>query len=128
MTDISIITGLIREHSVTKYRKTLLCAQDVAGELAEASVPARPRMPWEVDLAPLTGIEVVVSPDSAPGTWRLTQHDHCEVTGSEMPERSRIVTHENCTVLAENPGPGTGELFDYDPQTGRSSWDDWLRD
>jgi hypothetical protein len=126
--DTGLIAGLIKEHSGTKCQKVLTCAQDVADALAHISTPTPPRLPWEPDLAALTGIDVVVSPDAAPGTWRLLRHDHCDVIGGETPDQAMIVTHRNCTVLGENPGPGTGELADFDPGTGRSAQDDWGRD
>lgn len=128
MNDIGIITGLIKEHYGTKHAKVLLCARDVANALADVSTPGPHRMPWEPDLASLIGINIVVNPDAAPGTWRLIRHDHCDVIGGDLPEQSMIVTHRNCTVLGENPGPGDSELADFDPLTGRSSWDDWLKD
>jgi hypothetical protein len=126
--DTGLIAGLIREHSGTKYQKVLTCAQDVADALADVSTPAPPRMPWEADLTFLTGINVVVSPDAAPGTWQLLRHDHCEVIGGETPDQAMIVTHRDCTVLGSNDGPGTGELADFDPSTGRTAQDDWGKD
>ena len=67
----------------------LVCAEDVAGELAE--------VPWENPVA-----EVYVSPHYEPGQWKLTRHDACDVTGGETIEQAMIVSHRKCTLIAQN--------------------------
>jgi hypothetical protein len=80
----------------------LTCAADVAEALAavtreaDKAAPRRDFIPPPA--APLAGIPVIVSPDSAPGTWRLVTHDHCEVRG-EHP--GAWVSHERCSIAAE---------------------------
>jgi hypothetical protein len=80
-------------------RQELTCAADVAGALAEVapaadqSGPARGFMPQPASA--LISIPVIISPDSAPGTWRLVTHGGCEVRG-EHPDS--WVSHERCTA------------------------------
>lgn len=104
MTDTDRLTGLIKEHYGTKYQKVLQCAQDIWDALKETSAPAEPRRPWEPDLTFLTGINITVIPSYAPGRWKLVRHDHCEVIGGETIDQAMIVTHEDCTILAESWG------------------------
>jgi hypothetical protein len=49
----------------------------------------------------------VVTPDSAPGSWRLIRHDHCEVIDVAGPDGEpdygkSYVSHQGCTILAES--------------------------
>lgn len=101
MNDLDEVTGLIREHAGTKYRKTLTCAQDAADAVASVSAPAAPRQPWEANVALLTGIEVVVIGGYVPGRWKMTRHDHCDVIGGDGIDQAMIVTHKDCAVLGE---------------------------
>lgn len=103
---LGALSALLEEHAYLKYRKTLTCAPDVWEAVKAGSVPAEPRMPWEPDLSSLTGIEVVCVQHYPAGAWKLTRHDSCTVIGGETPEQSMIVTHENCTVLAEHNPAG----------------------
>lgn len=87
-----------------RYSKVLTCARDVFDALGDASAPPPPPvMPWKFNVAAFTGINVIISPDAAPGTWRLVQHDHCEVIESRRTGQEMIVTHRNCTILGEHP-------------------------
>jgi hypothetical protein len=110
------LPGLIREHSGTPYQKILICAPDIEQWLKENSSPRSPEVSPGVMAMLLTGIDIIVAEDSAPGSWRLVRHDHCEV---HLPERPSIrepwVSHENCTIIAEHPeaskepcSPGAG--------------------
>jgi hypothetical protein len=79
----------------------------VADDLAEAIGPPVKPKPWEADLTWLMGIDVVVTPDSAPGSWRLIRHDHCEVIDVAGPDGEpdygkSYVSHQGCTILAES--------------------------
>jgi hypothetical protein len=65
----------------------LTCAADVMYELAELDT----ELP-----------EVQVIPHYEPGQWKLTRHDACEVTGGETIGQAVIVSHRDCTVIAEN--------------------------
>jgi len=81
----------------------LTCAPDVAEALAgiirEADeADPRPREFTPPPAFPFPDIPVIISPDSAPGTWRLVTHDRCEVTG-EPPDCR--VSHADCTITAE---------------------------
>lgn len=101
------LAELIKEHSWTKYHKVLFCAQDVADDLASECAPAAPPMPGMADLTWLVGIAIVVTPDSAPGSWRLVRHDHCEVVTVEDEDgqydmEKSYVSHQDCTILAES--------------------------
>lgn len=89
------LPDLMNEHAGTPYWKVLLCAQDIADALAGTYTPAPPKTPGEADLTVMMGIDVTVTPDSAPGTWRLIRHDHCAVTDEGR------VTHGECTILGE---------------------------
>ena len=91
---------LIRQHSWTPHWKVITCAPDVERALSAMSVKARtsslPIDP-EAAIAALMGISVIVSEDSAPGTWQLVRHDHCKVD----PEKN-TVTHQECTILGRS--------------------------
>jgi hypothetical protein len=106
------LAALIKTHYWTRGYKVLLCAQDVADDLAGSSAaPAAPRRPWEMGLDTLMAVNVIVTPDSPPGSWRLVRHDHCTVnlaTGEDgHPDLEKsYVSHEGCTVLGESPGSG----------------------
>jgi len=101
---------LIRQHSWTPHWKVITCAPDVERALSTMSVKARtsslPIDP-EAAIAALMGISVIVSEDSAPGTWQLVRHDHCQVVqvidddGHMDPEKS-MVTHQECTILGRS--------------------------
>lgn len=67
---------------------TLTCAQDVFGELQE--FPVSP------------DVEVLVVPWYGHGSWKLTRHDSCDVTGGRTIDEALIVSHARCTVLAKN--------------------------
>jgi len=97
--ELEPVLALLREHYGTPCHKVLTCAQDVCDALAAASahVPAR-RHSWEF----LFGVAVIVSPDSPPGTWKMTRHDHCDVTGGEREEDAVMVTHRDCTILGRS--------------------------
>lgn len=116
------LLSLIKEHSGTPCQKVLLCAQDVADDLMGRAVKASPVYPGMPDLAWYMGIDVVIAGDSAPGTWRLVRHDHCEVIhpvfepsfddvvitpdSAQPPGTWRLepgtVSHEKCTIIAES--------------------------
>lgn len=102
------LLSLIKEHSGTRCQKVLTCAQDVLDAVTAASAPAAPRMPWEPDLSWALGIDVIVAPDSAPGTWRLVRHDHCTVEYVHSAIDSRevgVVHHRECSVLGSSEDP-----------------------
>jgi len=69
---------------------TLTCAADVMHELEET----------EYDGAEAPEVQVV--PWYEPGQWKLTRHDSCDVVGGKTIEDAVIVSHKNCTVLAES--------------------------
>jgi DNA-binding Lrp family transcriptional regulator len=96
------VLGLIREHSGTRHLKVLWCARDVWEEIQLASVAAAPPMPWEPDLRSLMAIQVTVAEHYEPGQWKMIRHDHCQVTGGEIPGQAMLVTHEGCTVLGRS--------------------------
>ena len=73
----------------TEHHVLLTCAEDVAGELAE--------VPWE---NPVAEIQVIYHYD--PGQWKLTRHDSCDVIGGETIDQAIIVSHRDCTVIAQN--------------------------
>lgn len=86
-------------------RQELTCAADVAEALASVmpeADKAGPRAPdfMPPPLAPLIGIPVIVSPDSAPGRWRLVTHDGCEVRDADDLANA-WVSHQKCTITAE---------------------------
>ena len=96
------LLGLLKEHSGTRHRKVLCCAQDVWDEVRMASALAAPRQPWEPDLRSLTAVEVTVAEHYEPGRWKMIRHDHCLVTGGETQEQAMLVTHKECTVLGRS--------------------------
>ena len=99
-----ILIDLIKEHSWTKYQKVLTVAPDVYEALPLNPVVTNGMQLGDAWLGSLMGIDVVVSEDSAPGTWRLVRHDRCEVhypKGYDHPELA-FVSHEECTILAES--------------------------
>jgi hypothetical protein len=125
--DTGLIAGLIRKAGPA-HRKQLYAAPDVCRAL-QALVEGdwrdvSPDVPARVAL----GISVIMMDHYGHGRWKLIQHDHCSQIGGETIDQAMIITHERCTVLGSNDGPGTGELADYDPGTGRSGRDDWGRD
>jgi hypothetical protein len=67
---------------------TLTCAADVMYELQELDIETP---------------ELQVVPHYEPGQWKLTRHDACDVTGGRTIDEALIVSHRNCTVIAENP-------------------------
>lgn len=104
-----LMTNQLRKvHSLAPDRpggwQELKCAADVAEALAAVTLEADEAEPQPLAVflsAPLPGllcIPVIVLPDSAPGTWRLVTHDHCEVRG-EHP--GAWVSHGRCTIAAE---------------------------
>jgi hypothetical protein len=84
--------------------QALTCAADVAEGLAAVtreSAPAHPSPPDFMPPAPrLAEIPVIVSEDSAPGTWRLVTHDHCEVKNGDDLARASV-SHAGCSITAE---------------------------
>lgn len=64
--------------------------------------PDSPWRPWKPGVAELAGIEVRIVPSYRPGQWKLIRHDHCAVTGGDVPGRPLALSHESCTVLAES--------------------------
>lgn len=102
----ALLTGQLRlVHALSPARpggwQELTCAADVAGTLAAiigASADEVPGPGFLPPACPLVSIPVIISPDSAPGTWRLITHDHCEVRG-EHPDA--WVSHEACTITGE---------------------------
>jgi hypothetical protein len=78
MASADILMSLVREHSQGPFGKVLMCAQDVSDELMGKSSPT-PAHHLRGGTAWIYGVDVVVTPDSAPCTWRLIRHDHCEV-------------------------------------------------
>jgi hypothetical protein len=93
-------------------RQELTCAADVAEGLVtvtrEAEQPGAVQLPpgalrWHAQqMSCLIDIPVIISPDSAPGTWRLVTHDHCEVRYRD--EENMLggwVSHAECSITAE---------------------------
>ncbi len=83
----------------------LYCAQDVSNVLSAAlpPTPSSPLSPCDFFtagvIADLLAVDIVVTPDSAPGTFRLVRHydGHaitCEVHGE-------TVSHARCPVILE---------------------------
>jgi hypothetical protein len=95
---------------IPQPRKVLLCAQDVADALDVIIMTGGRAGPpsCACDYTHLLGIGITPVPDSAPGTWRLILHDHCEaVIEWEDEEHTRVdtrrthVSHTGCTIAAE---------------------------
>jgi hypothetical protein len=93
-------------------RQELTCAADVAEGLVtvtrEAEQPGAAQLPpgalrWHAQqMSRLVDIPVIISPDSAPGTWRLVTHDRCEVRNAEAASPlDAWVSHQDCTITAE---------------------------
>lgn len=100
---LELLTRLLRDdHALrqeTAGRKVLLCSRDVADRLKDATYDlARGRDHPDQALMALLGVEVVPTPDSAPGCWRIMLHNKCKVEGEEPPYR---ITHQECSILAE---------------------------
>lgn len=90
------LEGLLRDHLMTPCYKVLLCSQDVADGMGPAGAGAPDPLRMIGDPAVFLGTaDVVISPDSPPGYWKLTRHDHCTV-------RNSTVYHSGCTVLGES--------------------------
>jgi hypothetical protein len=75
--------------------KVLECGADVLVALHLVIPDAPPRKPWEPDLTFLTGVDIVLDPDSAPGNWRVVRHEACAVDDENR------VSHGLCPVVAE---------------------------
>ena len=88
-------------------RQDLLCAPDVAEALANVihekdDADPRPAQFIPPPAFPLIDIPVIISPDSAPGSWRLVTHDGCEVRNADAADPlGAWVSHEKCTITAE---------------------------
>lgn len=75
----------------------LICAEDVAERLRpHMAEPLEAPPEWIVALPSLIRIDIVTSPDSAPGTWRLVCHDACKVDAE-----AGTVRHSECSIPAE---------------------------
>jgi hypothetical protein len=102
------LLALLKEHFWTRHHKVLLCAEDVAGYISSQYAPPAQRPSWEeASLIAIMGIDVVITPDSAPGSWRLVRHDHCAVIDVEDAEgrpdlEKTHVSHDGCTILGES--------------------------
>lgn len=120
--DDTLSSVLIEHLQKPKYRKVLICSPDVEEAIRKIlSGPSGNLAPIGTPM--MFGIDIVVAGDSAPGTWRLVQHDHCEVGWPES-EWTKIgytdsggiiytapidsdrgtVSHANCTILATSEG------------------------
>lgn len=103
------LTRLIQAHYWDRGHKVLLCAQDVADGLGVPPVltaKGLPPKPWETDLAGFMAVNVIVTPDSPPGSWRLVRHDQCTVNLATdedgQPDLDKTwISHEGCTILGE---------------------------
>lgn len=106
-----LLTSQLRKvHALAPDRpagwQQLTCAADVAEALASvtresAGAAPSPNPFIPLPAAPLINIPVIVSEDSAPGTWRLVTHDHCEVhLNEDDPAKSRV-SHGECSIAAE---------------------------
>lgn len=118
VTSIADLADLLTGQLLLVYRlspdrprgqQELTCAQDVAEALREITrprpgefvpPPAIGNWFYPPSVVPLIDIPVIVSQDSAPGTWRLVTHDYCEVRNADDIERARV-SHQNCTITAE---------------------------
>lgn len=104
--DNARLLGLIKEHSWTKYHKVLTCAPDVEQFLQRHASPIGQHE--DTVLMSLMSIDVVVAGDSAPGTWQLIRHDHCQVRVVTDDEghtdlQKSGVSHQDCTIIATEP-------------------------
>jgi len=105
-----LLTSQLRKvHALAPDRpaawQQLACAADVAEALASvtresAGAAPSPNPFIPLPAAPLINIPVIVSEDSAPGTWRLVTHDHCEVKNGDTPDRASV-SHARCSITAE---------------------------
>jgi hypothetical protein len=103
--DLETLIALIREYSWTRFHKVLTCAPDIEMELQKHTSPIG--YSEDTVLLSLMSIDVVVAGDSAPGTWTLVRHDHCEVQYpldiyGEPDYQRGWVSHQDCTILARN--------------------------
>jgi hypothetical protein len=81
------------------HRRVLYVGQDVAdaiGTMVPRAIASLTPGRGATAFAMLTGIEIVVPEDFPPGTFRLVEHDGCEVIGD-----TRTVSHEKCTIVAD---------------------------
>lgn len=100
MTTLPELLGLITASARTWGHKQLFCAEDVMEALSEATPETT--TPFLSDsLRIWCGADVIATPDSPPGTFRLVRHfdpvlhqTSCEVVGT-------TVSHAKCTVIAE---------------------------
>jgi hypothetical protein len=79
--------------------RVLTCAPDVRDLLRDTTVPARPEPGFPtpgLELALLTGIQIVTDPGYERGAFRLVRHAACSV--DPFTER---VTHPLCPVVIE---------------------------
>jgi hypothetical protein len=86
--------------------KQLLCARDVADALARALPPSSPPVPGSLFYGPgvvagLLAVDIVITPDSPPGAFRLIRHYDPGRRGISCEVRGGTVVHERCQVIAE---------------------------
>jgi len=116
---IGRLTDLLTDAAKTKYAKDLLCARDVCDKLAEAVPPPKEgRSATYNTLALLMSVNVIITPDSPPGHFRLVRHDNCKVndpwTEIDSTDGGGIVyvappaspppltvSHSECSILEE---------------------------
>ena len=112
--DLEELTAALTRLARSRGHKVLFCAADVADTLfAELPAAGPPPSPASASydagiIAQMLAVDIVITPDSPPGSFRLVRHYDPVARAVTCEVRGETVSHARCAVVLQGTLTGQG--------------------